>query len=165
MPSQGVVVSLPPNALPALREVARDEYRTPQAQAAWLVLEGLSCLYLNSERAADLSIGQVNALTVSDIGDRRFGAGNLRLRLLELVRAHPRHGRVGESQSFAGTTSDCSCTGWNRVKPVRQETGPRPAVRRLRPRRLRELGAGGRRRPACATRMLPKESCPRQGSV
>jgi hypothetical protein len=41
MPSQGVVVSLPPDAIPALRLVARDEYRTPQAQAAWLVLEGL----------------------------------------------------------------------------------------------------------------------------
>jgi hypothetical protein len=41
MPSQAVVVSLPPDALPALRLVARDEYRTPQAQAAWLVLEGL----------------------------------------------------------------------------------------------------------------------------
>jgi hypothetical protein len=27
--------------MPALRTVARDEYRTPQAQAAWLVLEGL----------------------------------------------------------------------------------------------------------------------------
>src|SRR5947208_2887780 len=27
------------------------------------------------------------------------------------------------------------------------------------------IGSGGRRRPACATRMLPKESCPRQGSV
>lgn len=41
MATNCVVITLPPDALPGLREVAHQEYRSPQAQAAWLVLEGL----------------------------------------------------------------------------------------------------------------------------
>ena len=41
MGSQAVVVSLAPEAVAALRELAHREYRNPQGQAAWLVLEGL----------------------------------------------------------------------------------------------------------------------------
>ena len=41
MASNAVVVSLDAEAVQALRELAHREYRNPQGQAAWLVLEGL----------------------------------------------------------------------------------------------------------------------------
>jgi hypothetical protein len=41
MASNTVVVTLPPEAVSALRDVALKEYRSPQAQLAWLALEGL----------------------------------------------------------------------------------------------------------------------------